>query len=80
LEGFRRLRIVNRHSDKSRKNPALRTNSFPDLSEPVSLLIRERDDGQYQIGFGDAAPGPPLAFARANEKRRPVSDRTAFGT
>jgi hypothetical protein len=74
LEGFRRLRIVNRHSDKSRKNPALRTNSFPDLSEPVSLLIRERDDGQYQIGFGDAAPGPfpTRAFAENVANRTTV--------
>jgi hypothetical protein len=58
LEGFRRLKTVNGHSDKSPKNPALRTNNFPDLSEPVSPLITERDDGQFQIGLGDAAAGP----------------------
>jgi hypothetical protein len=58
LEGFWRLRIVNRHSDKSPNNPTLRTNNFPALSEPVSPNICERDDGQDQIGFGDAAAGP----------------------
>jgi hypothetical protein len=67
LEGFRRLRTINTHSDKSSRSPALRTINFPELSEPVSPLICERDDGQFQIGLGDAAAGPfpTRAFAES---------------
>jgi hypothetical protein len=58
LEGFRRLNTANRGSDKSPENPSLRTNGFPDLSEPVLPLICQRDDGMFALGWHDDAPGP----------------------
>ena len=61
LEGFRRLNAVNDHSDKSTRNPPLRTKDYPDLSEGVI----QRDDGLFQLGIGDDGPFPNRRFAKA---------------
>lgn len=51
---------------------ALRTKGFSDLSEWVPELICQRDDGGFQLGWSDDAPGPfpSRAFAAAVAARR----------
>jgi hypothetical protein len=58
LEGFGRSNTINRHSDKHLDELALRTKCFSDLSERHPELICQRDDGGFQLGWGDDAPGP----------------------
>jgi hypothetical protein len=64
LEGFRRLNTFKGPSDKSQQDHHLRTHDFLLLSEQV---IVQRDDGLFQIGWGDEAAGPreSRAFAEA---------------
>jgi hypothetical protein len=70
LEGFRRLNTFNARSDKSPQNSSLSANGFPALSErgqDEDRTIIQRDDGRYQIGLTDDAPGPfpTRAFAES---------------